>query len=313
MAASRIIYAGSPDFAVPALQALLDSSHEVVAVLTQPDRPAGRGRKLKACPVKTAAEQAGLRVMQPDSLRESLVQAELKALTADLLVVAAYGQLLPPEVLCIPRVACVNLHGSLLPRWRGASPIQTAILSGDSETGVSLMQMDTGLDTGPVYATVTTPIRADDTGGSMHDRLAQLGADLMMRHIDSILDKSLHPELQPEAGVSHAPRIVKADGWIDWQQSAVDIDRRIRAFNPWPVAQTTLAGEQLRCWMSALGRQPDSAKRPGTVLGIGDNALQVQTGDGVLLLESLQLPGRKPVSGRQFASAHDMSALALGN
>jgi methionyl-tRNA formyltransferase len=313
MAGARIIYAGSPDFAVPALRALQDSPHQVVAVLTQPDKPAGRGRKLTACPVKTAAEQAGLRVLQPESLRESLLQAQLKALTADLFVVAAYGQLLPPEVLSIPRVACVNLHASLLPRWRGASPIQTAILNGDTHTGVSLMQMEAGLDTGPVYATVSTPIQADDTGGSMHDRLAGLGADLLMQHIDAVLEGRLLPEPQPDAGACHAPRIAKADGRIDWRQTAVEIDRQIRAFNPWPVAQTTLGDEPLRCWMSAVGDSGGDTQNPGKVLGLDDGALQVQTGDGILLLQSLQLPGRKPVSGQQFASARDISAMSLGS
>jgi len=313
MSGARIIYAGSPDFAVPALQALLDSTHEVVAVLTQPDKPAGRGRKLKACPVKRAAEQAGLRLMQPDTLRDSRVQAQLKALKPDLFVVAAYGQLFPPEVLSIPRVACVNLHGSLLPRWRGAAPIQSAILTGDSETGITLMQMEAGLDTGPVYASAVTPIQTNDTGGSLHDCLAQLGAKLMMQHIDAILDGSLKAEPQAEVGISHAPRIMKADGRIDWQRSAVEIDRQIRAFNPWPVAQTTVGGQQLRCWMSAIDSQPGGAEMPGTVLGIDDEALRVQTGDGVLLLSSLQLPGRRPVSGRQFAGSHEMSALKLGS
>jgi methionyl-tRNA formyltransferase len=316
---ARIVYAGSPDFAVPALRSLLQSSHDVVAVLTQPDKPAGRGRRLTPCPVKTAAAQAGLRILQPEKLSESLVQAQLKALTADLMVVAAYGQLLPPEVLCIPRVGCVNLHASLLPRWRGASPIQTAILSGDAETGVSLMQMERGLDTGPVYATVSLSITAEDTGGTLHDKLAQLGAELLMQHMDALLAGTITAQPQPDDGACHAPRITKADGVINWQQSADDIDRRIRAFNPWPVAQTLLKGESLRCLMSSVpllsreaGVAPEQTVTPGAVLGLAGDALRVQTGAGELLLHSLQLPGRKAVSGRAFANAHDLGGLVLG-
>lgn len=312
---ARIVYAGSPDFAVPALQSLLRTSHEVVAVLTQPDRPAGRGRKLRACPVTVAAEQAGVPVLQPDNLRESLIQARLKALTVDLMVVAAYGQLLPSEVLSIPRVACVNLHASLLPRWRGASPIQSAILSGDTETGVSLMHMEQGLDTGAVYAMTSTPIAADDTGESLHDRLAQLGADLLEQNLEGLLAGTLQAVPQPEHGVSYAPRLQKADGVIDWQQSAIDIDRRIRAFNPWPVAQTRLQGDVLRCWMSALPTSPATASdvaAAGTVMGLTGDALRVGTGDGELLLHTVQLPGRKPVSGKQLAGTLALDGLVLG-
>lgn len=310
---ARIIYAGSPDFAVPALRSLLRSSHDVVAVLTQPDRPAGRGRQLRPGPVKVVAEQAGLRVMQPEKLSESLVQAQLRALTADLMVVAAYGQLLPEAVLAIPQHGCVNLHASLLPRWRGAAPIQTAILAGDSETGVSLMQMEAGLDTGAVYARVTTDINADDTGGSLHDRLAQLGAALLEQNLAALLDGSLQAEPQPDAGVTYAPRLRKADGIIDWQQSAAEIDRRIRAFNPWPVAQTILHGQPLRCLMSAVSdTRFNSSLEPGNVLGLEGDALCVQTGAGALLLQSVQMPGRKPVSGKQLAGTMQLDGLQLG-
>ncbi len=313
---ARIVYAGSPDFAVPALRALLQTSHDVVAVITQPDKPAGRGRRLTASPVKLAAVDSGLRVLQPEKLSESLVQARLKALTADLMVVAAYGQLLPPEVLCIPRFGCVNLHASLLPRWRGASPIQSAILAGDGETGVSLMQMERGLDTGPVYATVSTHIADDDTGGSLHDRLAQLGARLLTENLDALLAQAIAAQPQPADGVCHAPRISKADGVIDWHKPAAAIDRQIRAFNPWPVAQTLLHGEPLRCLMSSLAPsgvadKPDNVL-PGAVSGLSNDALRVQTGAGELLLHSVQLPGRKAVSGRQFANARELRGLVLG-
>jgi len=313
MPPSRIIYAGSPDFAVPALEALAASPHEVVAVLTQPDKPAGRGRQLRACPVKVAAERLGLPVWQPESLRESLVQARLKALTADLFVVAAYGQLLPPEVLVIPRRGCVNLHASLLPRWRGASPIQSALLNGDTQTGISLMQMDVGLDTGPVYAERSIAIAADDTGGSLHDKLAQVGADLLLEHLDDLLAGQMTAAPQATDGMTHARRIKKADGVIDWAEPAARIDQQIRAFNPWPVAQTTLGGAPLRCWMSALQQDSTSNAAPGTVLGIEDNALLVQTGAGQLRLHQIQAPGRKPVSGSEFANAKDVIGQRLGD
>lgn len=311
---ARIAYAGSPDFAVPALEALLASRHEVVTVLTQPDKPAGRGRQLRPCPVKVAAEAAGLPVLQPVHLRESLLQARLQALTLDFIVVAAYGQILPPEVLAIPRVACLNLHASLLPRWRGASPIQSALLAGDEQTGVCLMQMERGLDTGPVYSRLTTAISASDTGGGLHDRLARLGAELLARDIDAILDGTLLPVAQPDAGVSHAPLIRKADGRIDWRQPARDIDCRIRAFNPWPVAFTTLGTDTVRCWMSSLARgtaDQITNRTPGCVAGVDGDALLVQTGDGLLRLEQLQLPGRKPVSGREFANGRSVAALCF--
>ncbi len=315
MARARILYAGSPDFAVPALQRLLGSGHSVVGVLTQPDKPAGRGRKLTACPVKAAADAAGLRVLQPQSLRDSVVQAQLKALAPDLFVVAAYGQLLPPEVLVIPRRGCVNLHASLLPRWRGAAPIQTAILAGDTMTGVCLMRMEAGLDTGPVYARAAMPIGPADTGGSLHDSLATVGADLLAANLEGLLAGTLTPEPQPAAGVTYAPRLSKADGHIDWQAPAAAIDCRIRAFNPWPVAHTTLHGELLRCWMSSLPAAPAAGKTgaPGTVLGLSGAALRVQAGDGEVLLHTLQLAGRKPVSGREFANAHATDGLVLGS
>ncbi|NND55094.1 MAG: methionyl-tRNA formyltransferase [Gammaproteobacteria bacterium] len=314
MTSAQIIYAGSPDFAVPALEALVASPHDVVAVLTQPDKPAGRGRQLRACPVKAAAEQHGLRVLQPEKMTDSLIQAQLKAMTADLFVVAAFGQLLPTEVLAIPRLGCVNLHGSILPRWRGASPIQTAILSGDTETGISLMQMDKGLDTGPVYAESRVAIEPTDTGGSLHDRLAQVGAELLMTHLDGLLDGSLQATPQPDDGVTYARLIKKQDGVIDWQRSAGEIDCRIRAFNPWPVAQTTLDGAVLRCWLSSLADPAEEpAAQPGTVLGVEGDALRIQTGSGQLLLHTVQAAGRKPVSGKAFANARDLSGRVLGD
>ena len=297
---------------MPALHALLSSQHEVVAVLTQPDKPAGRGRKMTACPVKRAADAVGLRTYQPDALHESLIQAQLKALAADLLVVIAYGQLLPPEVLAIPRFGCVNIHASLLPRWRGAAPIQSALRAGDQATGVCLMKMDAGLDTGPVYSQVKASIDATHTGGSLHDHLAVLGAELLIRDLDALLEGHLSADPQTEAGVTYAPRIHKRDGAIDWSDSAEHIDCLIRAFNPWPVAYASIDSATVRCWFSALAKDQSGTAVPGSVLGLEGAALRVQTGDGVLALAELQLPGRGRISGRAFANARPIEGLVFG-
>ena len=314
---ARIIFAGSPDFAAPALKALLQSPHEVVAVLTQPDRPAGRGRELRASPVKLAAGNAAIPVLQPESLGEAGIQNALRGLDADLMVVVAYGLLLPSEVLALPRVACVNLHASRLPRWRGASPIQMAVLAGDSETGVCLMQMDEGLDTGPVYAESRVTIGETETAGELHDRLAILAAELLGASLDGSLDGSLIAHVQPDDGVSYAPRINKSDGIIDWSWSAVEIDRRIRAFNPWPVAQTSLHGKLLRCWSAELtGDIADEIASgtsvPGSVLAATRAGITVRTGDGTLLLTRVQESGRNQVAAGEFGRARDMNGAVLG-
>lgn len=311
---ARIVFAGSPDFAVPALEILLRSGHEVVAVLTQPDRPAGRGRRIKTSPVKDAAVAAGVRVLQPLTLRDRAMQQELAALNADLMVVVAYGLLLPQAVLDQPRLGCVNLHASLLPRWRGAAPIQYAILSGDTDTGVSLMQMDQGLDTGPVYATIGMTIGERETAGELHDRLARAGADLLADNLDGLLAGSLTAALQASAGISYAGRINKADGLIDWQQSASAIDCQIRAYNPWPVAYTLYRGQPLRCWQAL----PDPATAApagspaGKVIGRSEAGIAIVTGAGLLQLIELQLPGRKRLAAHDFANAHDLNELILG-
>ena len=310
---ARIIFAGSPDFAVPVLQGLLASRHSVIAVLTQPDRPAGRGRKLHEGPVKVAARAAGLSIMQPASLAGAAEQAALAELQPDLLVVVAYGLLLPPAVLATPRVACVNVHASLLPRWRGASPIQAAILAGDSETGISIMQMDSGLDTGPVYTRKRLAIGERETAGELHDRLAVLGGELLAESLDSILDGELVAVPQPDQGVTYAGRIAKADGLIDWSQSAASIARRIRAYNPWPVAQSTLDGESLRCWMAVhSGAVPAGVARAGEVLAVDPAGIHVQTGSGVLTLTEVQAAGRKRMSAVQFARARPLVGAVLG-
>jgi methionyl-tRNA formyltransferase len=311
-AKARIIFAGTPEFAVPTLRMLLDSQHTVVATYTQPDRPAGRGRKLQPGPVKQLATDAGVQVMQPAALADSASQAAIAALQPDLLVVVAYGLLLPPEVLAIPSVACVNVHASLLPRWRGASPIQTAILTGDAETGVSLMQMDAGLDTGPVFCAERVAIAATETAGELHDRLAQTGATMLGNCLDAILAEKLQPAAQPAEGATYAGRISKADAVIDWTASATAIDRLIRAYNPWPVAESSYAGEQLRCWRSRVVAEEGSSAPPGTVLTADDKGIRVQAGRGTLQLTEVQAPGRKRVTAAEFANARPLAGAVLG-
>jgi methionyl-tRNA formyltransferase len=311
MQPARIIFAGSPEFAVPPLQTLINSAHEVVAVLTQPDRPAGRGRKLVEGPVKQAALDAGLEVLQPQTLKDADAQQQLANLNADLMVVVAYGLLLPPEVLRMPKHGCINLHASLLPRWRGASPMQMAILNGDEETGVCVMQMNEGLDTGDVLAAGSLPIGEHETASKLHDRLAALGANLLGEHLDAILAGSLTPTAQPEDGVTYAQRINKSDGLIDWSKPAIEIDRLIRAYNPWPAGQTLYQSESMKCLGSVLTSEQSDAE-PGALLGMSDAGLLVQTGEGVIALTDVQLAGRKPVSAADFANAHTHKDLTLG-
>jgi methionyl-tRNA formyltransferase len=313
---ARIIFAGSPEFAVPVLKGLLAGAHKVVAVLTQPDRPAGRGRKLTASPVKAAAVDADLTVLQPETLRDVSVQQELARLKPDLMIVVAYGLLLPKDVLHLPKHGCINLHASLLPRWRGASPIHAAILAGDTHTGVGIMQMDEGLDTGPVYVSESLKIDAAETTGELEERLAILGAELLDKYLDAILAGELQANAQPEEGISYAGRIKKIDGLIDWQQSAVQIDRQIRAYSGWPVAHTLFNGEPLRCLeghaMTIEPVQLDQDMPPGTLLELQKDGLHVQTGEGVLVLSRLQLAGRNPVTAREFANSQAIDAIVLG-
>ena len=313
---ARIIFAGSPDFAVPSLKRLMASRHDVVAVLTQPDRPSGRGRKLMPGPVKKCAMQHDLTVYQPAGLRDPDAQDRLAEFAPDLMVIVAYGLLLPPEVLSLPGAGCINVHASVLPRWRGASPIQAAILAGDRQTGVSLMQMAEGLDTGPVFAEEQTDIDAHETAGELHDRLAELGADLLIRCLDPILDDTLTPVPQRETDVTYAARISKADACIDWSRSAVDIDRLIRAYDPWPVAETLLDGERMRCWRSvAMDKEPPSDKpcRPGLIEVVTGEGIDVRTGQGILRLIEVQMPGRRRMHARDFARGHDIAGKNLGS
>ncbi len=307
----RIIFAGSPAFAVPALQALATGPTPPCAVLTQPDRPAGRGRKLRPSAVKQAAESLGLPVLQPERL-DTAAEAALRERAPDLLVVVAYGLLLPPAILALPRLGCVNLHASLLPRWRGASPIQAAILAGDTETGVSLMRMEAGLDSGPVYALKRVAIAAEETAGELAQRLAVLGAELLLEKLEALLAGRLDARAQPAEGVSYAPKIRKSDARIDWTQPAERIARQVRAYNPWPVAETLLAGQRLRIWRARPGDGGAPGAAPGQVLGSDADGLSVQTGAGELRLLSLQLPGRSRVDAAAFARSRPLVGTVLG-
>ncbi|TCO81459.1 methionyl-tRNA formyltransferase [Plasticicumulans lactativorans] len=308
----RIVFAGTPDFAVPTLDALLDSRHPVVGVYTQPDRPAGRGRQLTASPVKQRACAAGVPVWQPASLRTPAAQAALAALAPDLLVVVAYGLILPPAVLALPRHGCVNVHASLLPRWRGAAPIQRALLAGDTLTGVTLMQMDAGLDTGPMLAYATWPIAPGSTGGELHDVLARLGAELLAAKLDALLAGRLTPVAQDDTSACYAAKLDKAEAELDWTQPAATLERRVRAFNPWPVAQTQLPdGTVLRVWRAEALAAPTTAA-PGQVLGSDRDGIEIACGSGRLRLTELQLPGRKPQPAATFINSRPLAGLRLG-
>jgi methionyl-tRNA formyltransferase len=284
----------------------------VAAVYTQPDRPAGRGRHATQSPVKQLALEHGVPVRQPDTLRDAGVQSGLEQLGPDLMVVVAYGLILPPAVLTLPRLGCVNVHASLLPRWRGAAPIQRAILAGDTETGVCLMQMEAGLDTGPVLACRRCRIEANDTASSLHDRLSRLGGDLLAGNLDALEHASLLPQPQDPALVTHADKLDKAEARIDWTAAAVHLARQVRAFNSWPVAETRYQGRQLRIW-EAVPVTRQITEPPGTVLSAAKAGIEVACGEGVLRLLTVQLPGGRPVSAGDFINAHTLDGVRLGH
>lgn len=296
----KLIFAGTPEFAAQALGAIVEAGHEVVLVLTQPDRPAGRGMSLQPSPVKKLALEKGIEVFQPLSLKDAEAQAKIAAFGAEVMVVAAYGLILPQVVLDMPRFGCINIHASLLPRWRGAAPIQRALLAGDSETGVCIMQMEAGLDTGPVLLRGAFPIAADDTTASLHDRLAALGAKLVVEALGKL---PLPAETQPEVGITYAHKIEKAEAVIDWSKPAAELDRHIRAFNPFPGAQAQFSGQTVKLWRAV----PVVAAGPaGTILAVERTAVVIACGDGALAVSELQKAGGKRLPVQQFLAGHPL-------
>jgi methionyl-tRNA formyltransferase len=303
----RVVFAGTPAFAVPPLRAL-HAEHHVAGVLTQPDRPAGRGRAVAASPVKQVALELGVPLAQPERLRGdgqalAATLAQLSAWRPDVMVVVAYGLIMPPEVLALPRLGCLNIHASLLPRWRGAAPIQRAILAGDAETGVCIMQMDEGLDTGAVLTRARAPIGAETTAADLQDELAGLGATQILVALAGLAAGTLNAAPQPQAGVTYAHKLSKAECDIDWRRTAVQIDRQIRAFNPWPVAQARLDGDVVKLLRSRCEPRTAPQAGPGTLLGLNRDALEIACGEGVLQVLELQRAGRKPVGARDFLNA----------
>ena len=302
----RIVFAGTPEFAVPALRACA-ARGEVVAVYTQPDRPAGRGRQLQMSSVKQTALELGLPVLQPLNFKSEEALEVLRSHAADLMVVVAYGLILPQTVLDAPRLGCWNVHASLLPRWRGAAPIQRAIEAGDAVTGVCLMQMEKGLDTGPVLLQLKTPVGPNDNSGSLHDRLAQLGAEVLRDGLTlARAGMTLQAEAQPEAGLTYARKIDKAEAKLDWSLAAKNLADKIRAFSPWPVAETELQGERVRLYQAVvLG--DDSGKPPGTVLAAGKEGIDIACGQGTLRLLALQRDGGRVQSAAEYLNARPMT------
>ena len=317
----RIIFAGTPDFSLPVLESLLAdgdrSAMEIVAVYTQPDRPAGRGRRTSTSPVKKAAIAAGLRIEQPQTLKSPAVQKTLLGLEPDLIVVVAYGLLLPKAVLELPTLACVNVHASLLPRWRGAAPIPRAILAGDERSGISIMKMSEGLDEGPLFLSRELAIRPDETGASLHQRLAELGATALMAALPGIVDGTARTQPQDEAQACYAAKVSKGDARLDFSLGAGQLERMVRAFNAWPIAwcrwrRGAAEPEQtLRIWQAKADLAAASGSPPGTVLSAGKDGVRIATVAGDLIAERLQLPGRKPQAAADFCNACDLSGLQL--
>ena len=299
----KIIFAGTPEFAVPALAALIAAGHQIVMVLTQPDRPAGRGMKLKASPVKVLAEQHGLHVFQPETLKDTAVQAQIEAVYADVMIVAAYGLIIPTVVLNMPKFGCYNIHASLLPRWRGAAPIHRSLLVGDTETGVTIMEVVPALDAGAMVSKGAVPITENDTTQTLHDALSKTGADLMVQAMAELEEKgSLPATPQDESLVTYAHKLEKSEAAIDWQKSAVELSRQVRAFNPFPVAQGVLKGEVCRIWMATA---KEGKANVGEIVNVHDG-VTVGCGDGLLHITELQAPGGKRLSAQAFVQGHNL-------
>jgi len=296
----KVIFAGTPEFAALALEAIVTAGHQVALVLTQPDRPAGRGMALQPSAVKKLALAHGIEVFQPLTLKDAEAQAKIAAVGAELMVVAAYGLILPQAVLDLPRFGCLNIHASLLPRWRGAAPIQRALLAGDAETGVCIMQMEAGLDTGPVLLREALPIAADDTTATLHDKLASCGARLIVEALDRL---PLVAEAQPELGVTYAQKIEKAEAAIDWTRSASELDRHVRAFNPFPGAQAQFAGQTVKLWVA---RPVAGDGEPGCVLAVDRQVIVIACGEGALAVSELQKAGGKRLPVQHFLAGHPL-------
>ena len=298
----RIIFAGTPDFAARHLDALLSSGHQVVGVFTQPDRPAGRGKKLMPSPVKVLAEEHGLPVFQPASLRPQENQQLVADLNADVMVVVAYGLILPKSVLDMPHLGCINVHGSLLPRWRGAAPIQRSLWAGDAETGVTIMKMDVGLDTGDMLYKLACPITADDTSATLYDKLADLGPQGLIETLQQLADNTAKPEVQDEALVTYAEKLSKEEAQIDWSLLAAQLERCIRAFNPWPMSWMMIDDQPVKVWKASVIDSSVSAA-PGTIVEANKQGIQVATSEGILNLESLQPAGKKAMSAQDLLNS----------
>jgi methionyl-tRNA formyltransferase len=296
----KLIFAGTPEFAAQALQAIVDAGHEVALVLSQPDRPAGRGMTLQASPVKKLALEKGIEVFQPLSLKDAAAQAKIAAVGAEVMVVAAYGLILPQAVLDMPRFGCLNIHASLLPRWRGAAPIQRALLAGDAASGVCIMQMEAGLDTGPVLLRGAFPIAPDDTSVTLHDRLAGLGAQLIVEALGKL---PLPAEPQPTEGVTYAHKIEKAEALIDWTKPATELDRHVRAFNPFPGAQAVFAGQTVKLWRAT---PVEASGEIGQILAVDRSTIVVACGEGALAISELQKAGGKRLPVQQFLAGHPL-------
>ncbi len=306
----KIIFAGTPEFAVASLDALLAHQQQdnlkVIAVYTQPDRPAGRGRKLKPSPVKARALEHNIPIFQPANLKDDAAQTELAALNADVMIVAAYGLLLPEAVLNAPKHGCLNIHGSLLPRWRGAAPIHRAILNGDSETGITIMQMDIGLDTGNMLIKAAVAIGPDTTTGELHDTLARLGGEALIDALRQLQAGTLKPEKQDDSQTRYASKLEKAEAFIDWSHPAEQIYRQVRAFNPWPVAQTNIDDKVMRVWKAHLGNNAPQGAIPGSVIHADKHGIAVACGQGCLIIDELQMPGGKRNTAANYLNAHSL-------
>lgn len=298
----RIVFAGTPDFAALHLKALLESSHQVVGVYTQPDRPAGRGKKLQSSPVKQLAQSHEVPVFQPATLKNDAEVEQLSAIEADVMVVVAYGLILPQAILDVPRLGCLNVHGSLLPRWRGAAPIQRAVEAGDEQSGITIMQMDAGLDTGNMLAIAECPIGPDTSSASLHDDLAKLGAPLLVKVLDDLPEYLSKATAQDDSKATYAHKILKSEGQINWDQSAATIARAVRAFNPFPVCFTTLGEQRLKVWEATIIASPDNDQAPGTIVAANRDGIAVSCGHDRLNISRAQLPGGKVLSAEQLLS-----------